>query len=137
MANKVYPKYKKAAAGGAANSNLLTGTIKIALIDTGLYTYDDAHEFMSDVPALSRIAISGAVTSKSLTDLAAFLSSNAHFAGPVSGASIEGFIIFVDTGVDATSRLVAFEDVDVIGLPETPVGGSYNLIMDSTGWFIL
>jgi hypothetical protein len=44
--------------------------------------------------------------------------------------------MFVDTGSPSSSRLVFFQDTGVTGLPVTPAGASYNLIMDSAGWFI-
>jgi hypothetical protein len=135
MSNKLYPKYKKAAASGGSNVNLLTGVVKIVMVDTGAYTYDDAHEFLSDIPSGARISISGALTSKSVTDLAAFQSANGR-CDAVTGTSVEGLVGFVDTGSPSTSRLVWFEDDTITGLPVTPAGASYNIIMPSGGWCI-
>lgn len=136
MANKVYPKFKKASVTGGASVNLLTSSVKLVLVDTGQYTYSDAHEFLSDVPAGARIAISGALSSKAVSDLAAFTSANGRFDG-VTGVSVEAIIIFVDTGDPATSRLVAYFDTSITGLPTTPAGASYNVIPPSGGWFVL
>lgn len=136
MTKRVYPKYKKAAASGGANVNLLSVTVKLILIDTGAYTYDDSHEFLSDVPSGARLSTSGALTSKSVGDDASFQSANTRFEG-VTSTSAEGLLWFVDTGSPASSRLIAFQDADVAGLPVTPAGASYNVIMDSAGWFIL
>ena len=47
MANAIYPKYKEAVLQSASNSSLITGTVKVALVDTGTYTYNIAHEFLS------------------------------------------------------------------------------------------
>ncbi|MFN5819418.1 MAG: hypothetical protein ACK44Y_03190, partial [Novosphingobium sp.] len=49
MANAIYPKYKEAVLQSAANSNMSSGTVKAALVDTGTYTYSSAHEFYSSV----------------------------------------------------------------------------------------
>ena len=136
MANKVYPKFKKACINGGASTNLLTGVVKIAMVDTDAYTYDDAHEFLSDIPAGARISISGALTSKAVTDGAAFQSANGR-CDAVTGASVEGLVGFVDTGAAATSRLIWFEDTTITGLPVTPAGASYNIIQPSAGWFVL
>lgn len=136
MANRVYPKYKKAAASGGANANLITGSVKLVLVDLGAYTYDDTHEFLADIPAGARIALSAALSSKEVTDLAAFKSANGRFDG-VTGVSVEAIAMYIDTGSPATSRLVAFFDTSIVGLPTTPAGASYNVIPPSDGWFVL
>lgn len=136
MANKIYPKYKAAASDGGPNVDLLLGTVKLCLVDTGAYTYADAHEFLSDIPLGARISISGALTSKVMSALGAFSSANARFDS-VAGPSVEALVGFVDTGSPATSRLIWFQDTGVTGLPVTPSGASYNVIIDSAGWFVL
>lgn len=138
MSNRVFPKYKKAAMGGGATVNLLTGAVKLALvtISTGGYTYSDSHEFLSDIPSGDRYAVSGELTGKSIDDLANFKSANGLFTG-VSGAEVECWVMFIDTGSPTTSRLVFYQDTGVTGLPVTPAGANYNAIMDSAGWFQL
>jgi hypothetical protein len=133
MANHVYPKLRKASVSGLIN--LLTTNVKFVLVDDDLYTYDAAHEFLSDVPAGARVSITGSLTGKAISDAGAFSSANARFDG-VIGASVESVIMFIDTGTPSTSRLVFFQDTDVVGLPVTPSGASYNLIMDPAGWVI-
>jgi hypothetical protein len=135
MANKIYPKFKKATMTGGANTNLLTGNVKAALVNTTSYTYNDAHEFLSDVAGAAIIASTGAAGSKSVTDLAAFLSGTV-VASSVTGAEIDAVILYIDTGSGSTSRLVAYYDTGVTGLPVTPAGASYNVIPDATGWFV-
>jgi len=49
MANAIYPKYKEIILGAATNANLLTGTVRAALVDTGTYTYNAAHEFLTSL----------------------------------------------------------------------------------------
>jgi hypothetical protein len=134
MTKRVYPKAKAAAFSGGANVNLLTVTVKMILIDTGAYTYSEAHEFLSDVPSGARLSTSAALTGKSLAADASFHSANTRFEG-VTSTSAEGLLWFVDTGSDASSRLIAFQDEDVTGLPVTPAGESYNVVKDSGGWF--
>lgn len=136
MANKIYPKYKKAAISGGANVNLLTSNVKLVMVDTGAYTYDDTHEFLSDIPSGARIGITGALSSKAVSDLAAFTSANGRADG-VTGASVETLAMYIDTGTPASSRLVAYFDTGVTGLPVTPAGASYNIIPPSGGWFVL
>lgn len=136
MANKIYPKYKAAAISGGANHDLVGGTVKLVLIDTGAYTYSDTHEFLSDVPSGARIALTAALTGKAVSTAAVFSSSNSVFP-TVSGASVEAVAMYIDTGSPATSRLVAFWDTSITGLPVTPSGASYNVIQDTGAWFTL
>lgn len=136
MANHVYPKFKKAAMSGGPTHDLIAGSVKVVLVDTGAYTYDPAHEFLSDIPSGARIAISGALTSKAVTDTGAFQSANTVFSA-VTGPSVEAVALFIDTGAPTTSRLVMFQDTGVTGLPVTPAGASYNVIVDPAGWFVL
>ncbi len=135
MANAVYPKFKAAAMSGGASTNLVTSTVKVCLV-ADAYTYDPTHEFLSDIPTLDQAAISGALTSKSVTPLAAFLSANGFFTS-VTSSEDKALVLFVDTGVPATSRLIAYIDTGVTGLPVTPAGSGYNVIPDPTGWFVL
>ncbi len=134
MANKIYPKFKKASVTGG--TNLLTSDIKAVMIDLGAYTYNDTHEFLSDIPGGAQIGISGNLSSKSVSDLGAFTSANARWTS-VTGVSVEAVALFIDTGVPASSRLIAFYDTGVTGLPVTPAGAAYNGIPDSGGWFVL
>lgn len=136
MTKRVYPKYRKAAVSGGANVNWLLSGIKIVLIDTGAYTFDAAHEFLSDVPSGARLSTSAPLSGKSVGDDCSMRSDNTRFEG-VTSVSAEGLLWIVDTGSPATSRLIAFQDADVVGLPVTPAGASYNVIMDSGGWFIV
>lgn len=136
MANKVYPKFKKAAISGGANCNIVAGgtNVKLAMVDLGAYTYNDAHEFLSDVAGV--VATSNNLGSKSASDGAAFQSGNGRFDA-ITGVSVEALVMYVDTGSPSTSRLVAFFDTGITGLPVTPAGTSYNIIVDPSGWFVM
>lgn len=136
MANKIYPKYKKAALSGGANHDLIAGSVKLVLVDLGAYTYSDTHEFLSDIPSGARISTTGALTSKAVSDTAVFSSANTQFA-TVTGPSVEGVVMVIDTGSPTTTRLVAFWDTGITGLPVTPSGASYNVIQDTGAWFTL
>lgn len=134
MTNIVYPKYKKAAMSGGTNVNLLTGSVKLCIVDLGAYVYDAAHEFLSDIPSGARIGLSSSLSSKSVEDNASFHSANGRFEGLV-GTSVEAIVVYVDTGTPSSSRLVAYFDTSITGLPVTPAGASYNVIPPSGGWF--
>lgn len=136
MANKIYPKYKKAAISGGSNHDLIAGSVKLVMVDTGAYTYSDTHEFLSDIPSGARIAQTAVLGTKAVSDGAVFSSANSVFP-TVTGASVEAVVMFIDTGSPATSRLVAYWDTGITGLPVTPSGASYNVIEDTGAWFTL
>ncbi len=127
MANGLYDGAREAFLDGSLS---FTGdTMKTILVDTALYTVNLAtDEFLDDVALGSRISISSALTGKTATDGVAD-ADNAPFTA-VSGATVEGIIMFHDTGVEATSRLVAWWDT-ATGLPLTPNGGNVTLAWDN------
>jgi hypothetical protein len=133
MANAIYPKYKEALLTGDTNISLTTGTVKIALVDTGTYTYSSAHQFYSDLSGVT--ANSTALGTKTVTD-GYFDSANAEFTA-VSGNQSEALIFWIDTGNGSTSRLVAYLDTNVTGLPVTPNGGDITVVANNSGWFLL
>ena len=49
----------------------------------------------------------------------------------VTGDESEALIVRVDTGVDSTSRLIAFIDTFSSGMPVTPNGGNIDVTWDS------
>jgi hypothetical protein len=132
MANAIYPKYKEAVLQSAANSNLLTGTVKAALIDTAVYTYSAAHEFLSSLGG--RIGTDQTLTTKTVTN-GAFDSDNPTWAAVAAGTTVEAIVIYIDTGVAGTSRLVAYLDTGQTGLPFTTNGGDVTFNVSAQGWF--
>lgn len=134
MANAIYPKYKETILGAATNTNLLTGTVKVALIDTGTYTYNAAHQFYSSVTGVVGTPQTIGAT-KTVTN-GVFDGADVTFTA-VTGNSVEALIIYVDTGSAATSPLVAFIDTSVTGLPVTPNGGDIAITWNASGIFAL
>src|SRR3954463_12326804 len=121
MARAIYPKYKELVLGAATNTNLVTGTVKVALIDTGTYTYSAAHAFLSSVTGIIGTAQTIPAT-KTVTDGLFKTSGTTSTFTAVSGASIEALVYYLDTGTAGTSRLVYFDDGST-GLPLTPNSG--------------
>lgn len=132
MTQAIYPKWKEAVIQGSANSSL-TGTVKAILVNstgTGTpYTYSATHQFLSDVASASRISISAALANKTYAG-GVFDADDTTFSA-VTGDVSEAVIFFIDTGVEATSRLVAYEDSGITGAPVTPNGGDINLAFDN------
>ena len=133
MANAIYPRYKEALLTGDSNISLTSGTIKVALVDTGTYTYSGNNQFYANLSGVT--ANSGALASKAVTN-GYFTTGNAEFTA-VSGNQSEALVIYIDTGVTTTSRLVAYLDTNVTGLPVTPNGGDITVVANTSGWFLL
>lgn len=125
MSNAMYPKFKEAMWQQSANSNVATGTLKVALVDTGTYTYSAAHEFFSSLTGV--VGTPQIIGSKTYVN---GLLNGADVAVPsVTGSSVEALVLYLDTGVAGISRLIAYIDTGVTGLPVTPNGGDINV-----GW---
>jgi hypothetical protein len=125
MANALYPKAKEAFLNGTINMS--ANTITLALIDTGVYTYSTAHQYRSDV-ANSAVISTATLTTKTITN-GVFDADDATFTS-VTGANCEALILFADTGVQGTSRLVAYID-SATGLPILPNGGDITVAFSS------
>ena len=133
MANAIYPKYKEALLNGSANTNMSTGTVKVALVDTGTYTYSSAHEFLTSLTGT--VGTAQTLGTKTFTN-GTFDAADSTFTS-VTGATAEALVIYIDTGTAGTSRLIAFIDTGVTGLPVTPNGGNINITWDAAGIFTL
>ncbi len=133
MANAIYPKYKEALLSGGANTNMSSGTVRVALVDTGTYTYSAAHEFLSSLSG--RVGTDQTLTSKTFTN-GTFDAADSVFPS-VTGPTVEALVIYIDTGVAGTSRLVAYIDTSVTGLPVTPNGGDINVTWNASGIFTI
>ena len=133
MANAMYPLYKQALLDGSANTDINDLTVKVALVDTGVYTYSAAHEFLTSLTGVVGTAqtIAATTVANGLFD-----GDNVTYSG-VTGNSVEALVIYIDTTVAATSRLVAYIDSGVIGLPVTPNGGDITVTWNVSGVFQL
>lgn len=136
MANAIYTLYKQALLDGASDIALDTGDVRVILVDTADYTYSAAHDFLDDVPALARVATSAAgLGSKTITN-GLFDAADVTFSS-VTGDVAEALIIYIHTGTESTSRLVAYFDTGVTNLPVTPNGGDITVSWNASGIFQL
>jgi hypothetical protein len=133
MANAIYPLFKQSLLSGDANSTISSGTVKVALVDTGTYTYSAAHQFYSDLTGV--VGTPQTIGSKTETN-GTFDGADVTFTA-VTGASVEALVIYIDTGTTTTSRLVAYIDTSVTGLPVTPNGGDITITWNASGIFAL
>lgn len=101
---------------------ILTDTIKIMLV-TSAYTANQAtHEFVSDVTNI--VVRSAALSGKSST--AGVFNASNNTISSVTGSAASQIILYKDTGVDATSPIIAHID-SYTGLPVTPNGGNITV----------
>lgn len=134
MANALYPKWKEQLLQFTANNNLSSGTVKVALVDTGSYTYSSTDQFYSSVSAAA-VGTPQTIGSKSFTN-GVFDGADVTFTA-VTGNSVEALVLYVDTGTASTSPLVAYIDTSVTGLPVTPNGGDITITWNASGIFAL
>lgn len=134
MANALYPAWKQALLEFTTNNDLDGGTVKVALIDTAVYTYNTAHNFWDDASA-AVIGTPQTLGTKTFTG-GVFDAADISFTA-VTGDTVEALIIYIDTGVEATSPLVAYIDTGVTGLPVSPNGGDIAIAFHSSGIFAL
>ncbi len=133
MANAIYPLYKQALLDASANVDLNDGTVKVALVDTGVYTYSAAHEFVTSLSGT--VGTAQTINTTTVTN-GLFDGDNVTYTA-VSGNSVEALVIYIDTGTAGTSRLVAYIDTSVTGLPVTPNGGDITITWNASGIFQL
>ena len=103
-------------------------TIKVVLVDAADYTVNlSTHDFLDDVAAGARVA-TATLASKTAT---AGVADAADTTFPtVSGDVSEALVIYKDSGVEATSQLIAYIDT-ATGLAVTPNGGDIVVQWDS------
>ncbi len=125
MATSFYPKALEKFARGQVNWD--ADDIAAVLVDSGAYTYNVAHEFLSDIPAAARI--SGIATLAGKTSVGGALDAEDTQFPSVTGTSIEVILIFKRGGSEATSPLLLYIDQGT-GLPITPNGGDIRVNWD-------
>lgn len=127
MANKLYD---------AGREGFLTGdiswtshTIKAILVDTANYSVSlSADNNLDDVPSGARIGT--AVTLTGRTAAAGIADAENTTFPLVTGPTAEALVIFRDTGVEETSRLIAYID-SAGGLPAQPNGTNVEIVWDN------
>lgn len=133
MANAIYPLYKQSLLAGDTNISLSGGTVKVALVDTGVYTYSAAHQFLTSLTGV--VGTAQTIGTKTVTN-GVFDGADVTYTA-VTGSTVEALVIYIDTGTAGTSRLVAYIDTSVTGLPVTPNGGDITITWNASGIFAL
>ncbi len=97
----VYPKFKQEILG-----TLVSSTIKAALIKSAA-SYNAGHDFLDDI--IADVIATAIVTGKSVTD-GVFDAGDVLFSGVAPGNTYDGAVLYIDTGVNSTSRLICWLD---------------------------
>jgi hypothetical protein len=126
MANSLYTKAKQHLIDGTID--LDTNDIRAILVDGADYTPNLAtHETLANIPAAARVAVSGALQSKTVTD-GAFDAADIVIAA-VTGDQFEYVVLYQHTG--AESALLLYLIDTATGLPCTPNGSDITLSWDN------
>lgn len=126
MANQLYNPGRSHFLQG--NIHWLTDDIQAILVDTADYTFALGHAWLSDVPALARVATSPPLTGK--TAGGGIADANDVTFSSVSGDPAEAIIIYRVGSLETNSHLIAYIDTVTSGLPVTPNGGDIYVVWD-------
>jgi len=127
MANALYDKGREGFLDGSIDWD--TDNIKVVLIDAADYTVNLAtDEDLADIAGAARVSTSGNLAGKTAT--AGVADANDVTFSSVSGDESEAVVIYKDSGVEATSRLIAYIDT-ATGLPITPNGSDITVQWDN------
>ena len=127
MANALYAKGREGFLDGSIDWD--TNDIRTLLVDAADYTINLAtHDNLDDIPSGARVAVSGAMTGKTVTDGVADAADVTFTA--VTGDQCELIVIYKHTGTESTSRLICAIDT-ATGLPVTPNGGDIVIAWDN------
>lgn len=129
MANAIFAAGREGWA--TAQVNWVTDTIKVTAYDLAdgaisLSTFD----FYNDIPASGRVATA---TLGTRTATAGVLDAADTTMTAVTGDQFEALILWKDTGVESTSRLLIYIDTATSGFPLTPNGGDVLIEWNVSG----
>ena len=127
MANSLYTKAKQGLIDGSID--LDTDDIRVVLVDGADYTPNLAtDEFLSSIASAARVAVSGALQNKTVTD--GVFDADDIVIASVTGDQFEYLVLYKHTGSDATARLILLID-SATGLPCTPNGSDITVSWDN------
>ena len=133
MASGMYALGREGFLGGDIDWD--ANNIKVTLIDSADYVVNlSTHDFYNDVTAGGRVATSGNLASKTKTNGTADAADVTFSA--VTGDVSEALVVWADTAVESTSRLIVYIDTGT-GFPVTPNGGDITVQWDAAGIFTL
>ena len=126
MANSLYAKGKEKFLSGAIN--LITDTIKVSLVKNTYPQNLATDEFYTDISAYV-IGTPQTLAAKSVA-LGVFDAGDVTYTAVTAGDTLEGVVIYKDTGVAGTSPLLAYIDT-ITGFPLATNGGDITIQWDN------
>ena len=126
MANALYAKGKQKLL--AADIDLEVDTIKVALVKNDYAQNLTTDEFYTAISA-SVIGTPQTLGTKTVTN-GVFDAADATFTAVAAGSTLEGVVIYKDTGVAGTSALLAYIDT-ITGFPLATNGGDITIQWDN------
>ena len=121
MTNALYAKGKEKLLSGSIN--MLTDTIKVALVKNTYGVNLATHEFLSDLGATT-LGTNQTLTSKSVTG-GVFDAADPTWTAVAAGDTALAVVLFKDTGVAGTSPLLLYID-QITGFPLSTNGGNIS-----------
>lgn len=120
MANALYGKAKESLLSGEID--LTSNTVKFLMVSSDYVVAINTHEYVSDIGTGNIVARSGELDNKTVT-LGVFDAGN-ETVEEYGNSGFDYIILYADSGIDTTSRLLAYIDT-ADGLPvEATVGTS-------------
>jgi hypothetical protein len=109
-------------------------TVKCRLMRVSAYTFAQAHQFVSSLPAaiVTDVTLGTKTVNGAGSDPGCFDAADGTFVAVPSGAAIDCLAVFKDTGVAGTSPLLFYID----GFTVTPNGGDITIQWQNTNPFI-
>lgn len=135
MANAIVNAFRSALL--TADIDPIADNVKVVLLDA-TYTYSSAHDNLDDVGAGTRVATSGNLANKTSTD-GYFNSDDVVFSALAPGETITQLYIYKDSGVESTSKLMAYYDTNAAAaaISVATTGGDVTAAPSNSpaGWF--
>jgi hypothetical protein len=142
MSNALYDIYKTALMSASTNVSLTVNDATdgpfCLLVDTGTYTFSQAHDFKDDITGIVGATDGVRIATPTVGSVGAgiFDGDNLTYTS-VTGNSIEALVIYRhNSGANTTWRLVAYID-DSGGIAVTPNGGNITVTWATGGIFKL
>ena len=126
MANALYAKGKEKML--SASINFAADTIKVALVKNTYTQNLVTDEFYSTV--LAHVVGTPQTLGTKTVAAGVFDAADATYVAVTPGDTCEGVVVYKDTGVDATSPLIAYIDV-ISGFPLVTNGGDIVIQWDN------
>ena len=122
MANALYTKAKQHLIDGTID--LDTNDIRAIFVDGADYTPNLAtHETLANIPAAGRVAVSGALANKTVTD--GVFDADDKVISAVTGDQFEYIVLYQHTGAESALLLLLIDTAT--GLPCTPNGSDITI----------